>query len=139
MPHLTRLYVKTGLVYFVAAFVTGLAMAGRPWLPTTWPVAVLTPLYVHLLMVGWVLHLIVGVAVWMFPRWSRAQPRGPDWMGYGAYGALNLGLVLRVVAEPVFVVGGGILWAGGLVVAALAQWVGGMLVVALLWPRVRER
>lgn len=139
MPRLTRLYVKTALVYFVAAFLTGAVVAWRAWLPASIPWAVLTPLYYHLLMVGWVLHLIIGVAVWMFPRWSREQPRGPNWMGYGAYGALNVGLLLRVVAEPAFVASGASVWAGGLVVSALTQWLGGILVVALLWPRVRER
>lgn len=139
MPTLTRLYVKTGLAYFVAALAVGALVALRPWLPATIPVAVLTPLYFHLFMVGWVLHLIIGVAEWMFPRWSREQPRGPTTVSILAYAALNLGLLVRVVAEPAHTLTGAPLWAGGLVVSALAQWVGGAAIVYSLWPRVKER
>jgi hypothetical protein len=139
MPYLTRLYVKTAFAYFVAALTVGAVVGLRPWLPASIPVGVLSPLYFHLFMVGWVLHLIVGVAEWMFPRWSREQPRGPRWVARLAYGALNLGLLLRVVTEPAYTLTGAPVWAWGMVISAVAQWVGGAAVVANLWPRVKER
>ena len=139
MPALTRLYIKTGLAYFVAALAVGALVALRPWLPDGWPVGALTPMYFHLFMVGWVLHVIIGVAEWMFPRWSKTQPRGPLTVSYLAYGGLNTGLLLRLVAEPAFTNSGAPVWAWGLAISAVAQWIGGAAVVYNLWPRVKER
>ncbi|MCS6825747.1 MAG: hypothetical protein NZ553_03950, partial [Caldilinea sp.] len=66
MPPITRLFVKTSLVYLIASFGVGLFLALRPLVALPAPVNGLTPVYFHLFMVGWVMQLIVGVAYWMF-------------------------------------------------------------------------
>ncbi len=60
----------------------------------------LTPVYYHLLLVGWVTQLILGVAIWMFPMFSQAHPRGNVKLTWATYFLLNLGLLLRVVGKP---------------------------------------
>ncbi|HLF29065.1 MAG TPA: hypothetical protein VJG32_22280 [Anaerolineae bacterium] len=78
MPSLTRLFIKTALAYFVAALLTGVVVAARPALGLPLALAALTPVYFHLRMVGWITQLIFGVGHWMFPKFSREQPRGSD-------------------------------------------------------------
>jgi hypothetical protein len=100
---------------------------------------VLTPIYFHLLMVGWVTQLIFGVALWMFPKFSAAQPRGNERLGWATFWLLNVGLLLRVIGEPLVVLQPET--AAGLLVAlsAVLQWLAGMGFVLNTWPRVRER
>lgn len=136
MPTLTRWLVKAGLLYLVAALLLGVALQ----LPVAQKVpllAVLWPTYLHLLVVGWLLQLIFGVAFWLFPRWSAERPRGSERLGWLSFVLLNAGLLLRLVGEPLRALGGG--GANLLAVSAAAQVVAVWGFVLNTWPRVRER
>jgi hypothetical protein len=61
---------------------------------------VLQPVYWHLLVVGWLMQCIFGVAYWMFPPFSQNQAQRSETLGWLTYGALNIGLLLRAVVEP---------------------------------------
>lgn len=139
MPLLTRLFIKSALVYFVAALLVGLLLAARPLLALPGVLSGLSPVYFHLLMVGWVTQLILGVAHWMFPKYSQSQPRGREPLTWATYLLLNGGLILRVIAEPVRAVNPAPLWGWLLVLSALLQWLAVMAFTANLWPRVKER
>lgn len=125
MPPITRWFVKCSLVYFVAALAGGVwqAAGGPSWL---------TPVTIHLLVVGWVTGMICGVAYWMFPKYSAEQPRGVDGLAVACFVLLNLGLLLRVVAEPTRTA-----WL--LVASAMLQWLGALAFVVNTWPRVKGR
>src|SRR5436305_10063669 len=100
MPPLARWFVRTALVYLVAALLAGVALTLRPVLNLPSPISALQPVYFHLLMVGWVTQLIFGVVFWMFPKQSSDRPRGSEALGWASYGLLNAGLLLRAVGEP---------------------------------------
>ncbi len=126
MPVITRWFVRTALVYLVAALLAGIALL----LPGT--PGGLQPAYFHMLMVGWVTQLIFGVVYWMFPKYSTAQPRGSDRLGWACYVLLNAGLVLRVAGEPLAL-------GPLLAVSAVLQWLAGLAFVANTWVRVKEK
>lgn len=134
MPTIVRWYIKTALIYLVAALLLAL-LAALPSLTTRLPG--LFPVSFHLLVVGWLTQLIFGVVLWMFPKYSRERPRGSEAAGWAVYFLLNLGLVLRAVAEPQ--AGRASLWGWLVVVSAVLQWLAGLLFVANTWPRVKER
>src|SRR5512139_1248642 len=100
MPTLTRWFIKIALVYFVAALLLGLLLAfgGTSTLPG-W-IGAFSPVYFHLFMVGWVTQLIIGVAYWMFPKYSSEKPRGNEQLAWATFWLINIGLLLRVVSEP---------------------------------------
>ena len=139
MPPLTRWYVRSALIYFVAALAVGLALALRPVAHLPPAVAALQPVYFHLLMVGWITQLIFGVVFWMFPKYSVPRPRGNETLGWATYWLLNVGLLLRVVGEPLVAVqptaDAGWLWAASAVLQLAAGWA----FVANTWARVKER
>lgn len=139
MPLLTRLFIKSALLYFIAALLAGLLLAARSVLNLPPLLAALNPVYFHLLMVGWITQLIVGVAHWMFPKFSREEPRGREWLTWAVFWGLNSGLLLRVVAEPALTASGNPAWGRLLALSALLQWLAGMAFVINLWPRVKER
>ena len=100
MPLQPRIYIKSALAYLVAAFLVGGLVLANQGLALDSRIWALLPVFYHLLMVGWATQLIWGVALWMFPALSRERPRGDERVGWVAYGALNAGLLLRAVAEP---------------------------------------
>jgi len=136
MPTITRWFIKTSLIAFVAALLVGVGQAA-PQAPAA--VVAVGPVYVHLLVVGWITQMIFGVANWMFPKSSKDAPRGSDSLAIASYVCLNVGLLLRVLGEPVHTLHPttGLGWT--LVLSALLQWLGGMAFVVNTWARVKER
>lgn len=139
MPRLTRWFAKTSLAYFVAALLAALLLALDEVASLPALVGALRPVYFHLFLVGWVTQLIFGVMHWMFPRASHEQPRGREWLIWGVYFTLNVGLLLRALAEPLLTLASPGPWGELLAVSAVLQWLAGLTFVANTWPRVKVR
>lgn len=103
MPPIARAYVKTAFAYLIVAFLLGALMMLDRWLNISRWLKVVYASQLHLLVVGWITQLTIGVAYWMFPRFLKEQnprPRGSDRLAWGVLGCLNLGLLLRLGVEP---------------------------------------
>lgn len=139
MPSITRLFIKASLLYLVVALFVGVLLVLRLLYDLPGIISGFSPIYFHLFMVGWVMQLIVGVAYWMFPKWSKEQPRGYDWLALTTFWLLNVGLLLRMAAEPALTVSrwGG--WGWLIIVSAVLQWLAGLAFVINTWPRVKEK
>lgn|SRR5574341_513917 len=139
MPPLTRWFIRSALVYFVLALLVGVALMAQSVVELPSIIAALGPVYFHLLMVGWVTQLIIGVAYWMFPKFSTEQPRGSERLGWAIYALLNAGLILRVVSEPLLAVYPQPALGWALAISAVLQWLAGMGFVVNTWRRVKEK
>lgn len=139
MPLITRLFIKSAFVYLIVALLIGLLLAVAPRFDLPPFVRTLNPVYFHLFLVGWVTELIIGVAYWMFPKFSREQPRGSVTLAWATYCLLNLGLLLRIVAEPIVTLQASNFWGWMLVAAAVLQWLAALTFVANTWPRIKEK
>lgn len=139
MPPLTRWFVRSSLVYFVVALLMGVALALRPLLDLPIVLVGLTPVYLHLFVVGWLSQLIFGVMHWMFPKASKERPRGDVTLVRAVFVLLNVGLILRAVAEPAVAVSSARGWQLLLAVSAALQWLAGLGFVVNSWPRVKGR
>lgn len=135
MPTLTRWFLKSALVYLILALCVGLLLA---W-PVELSISGLFPVYIHTLAFGWLTQLIFGVALWMFPKYSNAQPRGYEKLGWAAFILLNAGLLLRVVVEPLHSMTPTHLTGLILVIAAVLQWLAGFSFVMNTWARIKEK
>lgn len=136
MQTLHRVFIKTAILYLL----TGTALGGfmlvnKGWLKIGISREWVT-LHNHLISVGFIMMMIMGVAYWMFPRPSGVALRdiSRDPLPWANYCLLNLGLVLRVLSEPFPGVG---MAERGLVVSALLQMLGIFLFVISIWKRVR--
>ena len=140
MPPLVRYFVKASFVYFVAAFVLGALMMLDRWLPFSRWLRVMYISQLHLLVVGWITQLAIGVAYWMFPRFRKEddpRPRGSDALTWVVLLCLNAGLLLRFIAEP-FSLMGARPWLAGLVaLSGLLQAAAAIGFGLLIWNRIR--
>lgn len=134
MPRIARVFIKTGLIYFLASLLLGLA-AEFNWLQFPGMV----PLFWHLLMVGWITQIIFSVSMWMFPGRTREEGFKAQLWGWLTYIFLNVGLLLRVIAEPATYVVGGSLWSVLIVISAVSQVVAALTYIIELWPRIQSK
>ena len=138
MPPLSRWFVKTSLFFLVLALAAVMVMAFRPVLGLRL-ISGLFPVSIHLIVVGWLTQLIFGVAFWMFPKYSQERPRGNEVLGWWTYALLNLGLLLRVLGEPLSAYWPGNTIGWMLVLSATLQFLAGLGFVLNTWARVKEK
>lgn len=141
MDPLSSVMLRASLTWLLAGFVVGAAMLTDRVLPGQWRLW-MAPGHAHMLFVGWFLQFAVGVAYWLMPR--RRSTEKP--LGYGeraaslAVAALNLGLVLRIIAEPAERTGSeSSVTLTLLSASALLQLAAALVFVTQLWPRVAAR
>ncbi|HSJ86392.1 MAG TPA: hypothetical protein VK909_04215 [Anaerolineales bacterium] len=79
---MTRWFLKAALLYLIVALCSGIFLA----LPAGSLIAGIFPIYIHTLVFGWLTQLILGVALWMFPKYSLVKPRGHEWLGWATFG-----------------------------------------------------
>jgi cbb3-type cytochrome oxidase subunit 1 len=136
MTPLVRRYVKTSFVFLLVGLAVGayvtvqVNIMGRG---VPWP---LITAHVHLLLVGFVLMLIFGVATWMFPRPARDDVRYRPGLAETIYWLLTVSTAVRTTGEVIAAVAG----SRGSVLAAvggLGQVAAGVLFVVNMWVRVR--
>ncbi|MBO6586057.1 MAG: hypothetical protein JJ953_08145 [Gracilimonas sp.] len=134
MPLITRLFLKTGLVYFLGALLVGILLqVDALGIPN------LVPMFWHMLMVGWITQIIMGVSLWMFPGRIKEESFQNQKWAWLAYGFLNLGLILRFASEPMIVLSEGYHWKILLVISAILQFVAVLCYVIEIWPRVLSK
>ena len=85
MPLISRLFLKSGLIFFIAALITGLGLQFQSALTP-----VLFPLFWHMLMLGWITQIIMGVSHWMFPGREKEESfKNQRWV-WTAFICLNI-------------------------------------------------
>ncbi len=139
MPTLTRWFVKSALIYLALGLIALWSLpAARMGLVPDW-MTLWRPAYIHLFTLGWLSQLIFGIAHWMLPMHTKEQPRGNETLVWGTWITINIGLILRLIAEPFATQHPHTMWGWVLVISALLQWVGALLFVVNTWPRVKPR
>ena len=136
MPRLVRWYVKASFIWLAAA----LLLKAIALFPAGAAIPGITPVSWHLLFVGWLTQFIFGIAHWMLPTKPGARKerlRGDEHLIWGVFFTLNIGLALRLVAEPMQIVQPGPLWAALIIASAWLQWLAGVGFVFNSWGRAR--
>ncbi len=96
MPKLSIWMLRSALVALLVGTALGaLLLATEPHYDATR--ASLRDAHLTLLLFGWLVQFVLGVAYWMLPRYPRAPDRGPRWAGWAAYSAFLVGLGLSLI------------------------------------------
>jgi hypothetical protein len=134
---LVRRYIKTSFVFLVAGLLVGAYVVVAQFVFDTYPPRLLVTTHTHLLLVGFMLMLVMGVATWMFPRPARDDPGYRPGVAEAVYWVMTLSTALRAIAEILVAVAGvlGVRWL--IALAGLGQLVGAALFAVNMWRRVR--
>jgi len=135
MGPLPRRYLRTAIVFLATGLALGLwMMAAREFgLPV--PARALSA-HTHAVLVGFVMMMIGGVALWMFPRPAQGASYTPA-LAEWAYWMITGGTALRLVLELAIHEESGAAAHGAVFAAGVAQVMGAGLLFAMLWPRIR--
>jgi heme/copper-type cytochrome/quinol oxidase subunit 1 len=137
VPPLTRRYLATAAVFLLVGVALGLWLLIRRELAGRWPEPGLVSAHTHLILVGAVMELIIGVAWWFFPRPLRRDPPASIAAVTLAWWLLTLGTAARAVGESAAALSAGTSWAPAVVAGGVLQVVGLAAAVVALRRRVR--
>ena len=137
MTSLVRRFLKTGIAFLAIGLLIGLWMIVRrellnealsPWMVSA---------HTHALLVGFVMMMILGVALWMFPRPVRGDTRYRPAVAEAAYWMVTTGTGARVAGELMRTTMSGPWLRWAIVLASLLQGAGLVAFFLTMWPRIR--
>jgi hypothetical protein len=96
---LVRRFIKTGIVFLGVGLALGVVILVRRELLGVWAHPHLVSAHVHAVQVGFVMFLILGVALWLFPRAAKEDTRYRPGRIEAAYWILTLATAARVLGE----------------------------------------
>ena len=68
MNALVRRFIKTAVMFLAIGLLTGVYMLVQRELYGTWPTPYVVSAHTHAVFVGFVMFMILGVALWLFPK-----------------------------------------------------------------------
>lgn len=138
MPTLSRWFIKLGMLYFIVGLFMMTVLMIQPVFEWSSRLQVLRPVAFHVLVIGWITQLIMGIGYWMFPRQSKENPRGSERVGWAVLIMLNIGLFLRSIGEPAVVLLPDAKLGWTLAAASILLLLAGWGFIANSWSRIKE-
>jgi len=138
MDPLVQRYLKTAIGFLALGLGLGALMIVRRELEGVYPPSYWISAHTHALLVGFVMMMIQGVALWMFPRPERGDVRYRPGLAEAAYWLVALSTGVRVGSELLRpgVDAPALRWV--IVAAGLGQVLGVLVFFANMWPRIRS-
>ena len=137
LPPLVRRYVKTSFVFLLAGLLLGGYIVVAQFVANTYPPRLYVTAHVHLLLVGFMLMIVMGVATWMFPRPAREDARYRPELAEAVYWIMTLATAVRAIAEMIAPMSGSVVLRFLIAAGGLGQLLGAVLFIANMWSRVR--
>lgn len=135
MPTLPRLFLRTGILFLVLGVLTGLHMSSALHLRAGVMHYHYGSAHTHVLLIGFLLSTLVGVALWKLPEAPGESTRAFERL---AYFGITLGTAARFLTEVVL----GYFeleWMHALVFAtSCVQALGILAACSAIWPRLRS-
>ena len=137
MYSLVRRYLKTAIAFLAIGLALGGWMMARRELDDAYPSPYLVSAHTHAIFVGFVMMMILGVALWLFPRPEKGDERYSPRVAEWAYWLVTLGTAARVAGELLrpAVAAPWLRWA--VVLSGFAQIAGVALFFHTMWSRIR--
>lgn len=137
MHSLVRRYLKTGILFLFAGLILGGWMIVNRELYDTGPSPFLVSAHTHAILVGFIMMMILGVALWLFPRPEKTDARYQPRMANAAYWLLTTGTATRLVTEILRDNSGSSVLRWLVVLSSFSQIVGIALFFYTMWSRIR--
>ena len=137
MNALVRRFIKTAVMFLAIGLLTGVYMLVQRELYGTWPTPYVVSAHTHAVFVGFVMFMILGVALWLFPKPLRSDPRYRPALIETVYWLLLAGTLLRFIGElaRAYTDMPSLAWL--VLLAGFAQVASLLLYVWTMWYRIR--
>lgn len=134
MTPITRSGLRLGLFWLLAGvFLAGLAESS--WLNSYQ----VRPVWIHMLVLGWMTQWIFAISLWMFPRSKDGYRKRESLRTWSMLVCWNTALFARVLFEVEIVETAPAIRQIILGIAVLLFWIASVLYVIEIWPRVRVK
>ena len=131
MPQLSVWMIRTSLLHLGAGMLIGALLLWNKGLPFDVTFWLALPVHIELVLVGWMVQLVLGMAFWIVPRFTRAPRYGNETLGWISFVMLNTGLGVVVVSYWVD-------HAGSLALSGhILEVIGILIFVRQIWQRVK--
>jgi len=137
MHTLVRRYIKTAIIFLIVGLLIGGWMIVRRELFGSYPQQYVVSAHTHALFVGFIMMMILGVALWLFPRPERTDEHYRPAAASTAYWLLTLGTAIRVAGELLRVATTALALRVLIVLAGFAQIIGILIFFYTMWTRIR--
>ena len=137
MFSLVRRFIKTAIGFLAAGLTIGAWMIVQRELLGGAPSEYLRSAHAHALLAGFGMMMIMGVALWLFPRPVKGDARYRPELVSTAYWFASLGTAGRVGGEVLHLWTRSTLLGWFIVLSGLAQMAGMLLFFWAMWPRIR--
>jgi len=134
---LVRRFIKTGVGFLAVGLVLGFWLVVQRELMGVYPHPKLISAHAHAVLIGFVMFLILGVALWLFPRAAKDDTRYSPGRAAAAYWILFTATASRFVAEAGGAWSDSRLLAWVVVLGGLGQVVGLLFYFWVMWTRIR--
>jgi len=135
---LVRRYIKTAIAFLVLGLAIGTRILIRREIFLQPPGPYEVSAHTHALLVGFVMMMILGVALWLFPRAERGEEQYDPRLAATAYWLLTIGTAGRVAGELARSSFASLWLRSAIVAGGLAQFAGIALFFFTMWPRIRS-
>lgn len=130
MPKLSVWLVRASLLHMGIGFLFGSLILHHKGIPIYgWTWKLLTP-HIELMIFGWTMQFVMGIAFWILPRFTGEGRYGRVELGWWSFILLNTGLVATGLggwfAQAALLLGGRVLMLGAVALFAV-----------MIWPRVK--
>ncbi|MBU2478108.1 MAG: cbb3-type cytochrome c oxidase subunit I, partial [Gammaproteobacteria bacterium] len=127
----------TAILFLVLGLALGLFMLIRRELFNEWPPAYVISAHTHAVFVGFVMFMILGVALWLFPKPLQHDRRNRPVFIEAVYWFLLMGTLARFSGEMARAYSDMPLLTGLILIGGIAQVTALLLYVWVMWKRIR--
>lgn len=137
MHTLVRRFIKTAIGFLAAGLAIGGWMVVRRELFDRFPSSYATSAHTHAIFVGFVMMMIMGVALWLFPRPDKEDDRYRPARITVTYWFITLGTAGRGAGELARMATGASWVRMAVLLSSIAQIAGILLFFHTMWSRIR--
>lgn len=131
MPKISRYFIKSGMLFLLFGVLI-YTLSEFPGLHFNIP---LLPVYWHMISIGWITQIIMGVSLWMFPKGKNFISKNGSILSWISFVSLNLGLLFRFCSEP-FINGNSEIVKIPFLLSIILQVLGILCFIIEIWPRL---
>ncbi len=132
-----RYFIKTSIIFLIAGIITGIFMSVDKHLLKTGVLPQLISAHTHIILVGSVMMMIMGIALWFFPRAEKSDKKYKPSLILFTYWTMTISTSLRFIFQIISSYFFADVFEIGITVFSIFQVAAIILFFYAMWGRIR--